>query len=68
MYAIRSYYDEMGARFPTKDPTWTAEREKAYLQNVIDKRWPALEKQRLDYLSKDFDPGNNWWGSLVVDD
>ncbi len=60
--------NEMGARFPTKDPTWTAEREKAYLQNVIDKRWPALEKQRIQFLSKDFDPGNNWWGSMLVND
>ncbi len=60
--------DEMGARFPTKDPTWTAEREKAYLQNVIDNGWPALEKQRMQFLSKDFDPGNNWWGSMVVND
>jgi arylsulfatase A-like enzyme len=60
--------DEMGARFPTKDPSWTAEREKAHLENIINKRWPALEKQRLDFLSKDFDPGNNWWGSFVTKD
>jgi len=26
---------------------------------------PQLEKQRLEFLSKDFDPGNNWWGSEV---
>jgi hypothetical protein len=24
---------------------------------------PQLEKQRLEFLSEDFDPGNNWWGS-----
>lgn len=60
--------DEMGARFPIKDPTWTAEREKAHLENIIDKRWPALEKQRMNFLSKDFDPGNNWWGSFVTKD
>lgn len=60
--------DEMGARYPEKDPTWTAEREKAYLQKVIDKRWPALEKQRMNFLSKDFDPKNNWWGSMETKD
>ncbi|MEN8116793.1 MAG: sulfatase [Bacteroidota bacterium] len=60
--------DEMGARFPTKDPTWTAEKEKAYMDKIINRRWPQLEKQRLNFLSEDFDPGNNWWGSMVVKD
>jgi len=60
--------DEMGARFPTKDPTWTAEREAAHMERIINERWPALEKQRMNFLSKDFDPGNNWWGSMVVKD
>jgi len=60
--------NEMGARFPTRDPEWTAEKEKAYLENVINKRWPQLEKQRMEFLSKDFDPGNNWWGSMVTND
>ena len=60
--------DEMGARFPTKDPTWTAEREAAYLEKIVNNRWPALEKQRMNFLSKDFDPKNNWWGSMVTKD
>lgn len=60
--------DEMGARFPTKDPEWTAEKEKEYMERVVNNRWPNLEKQRLDFLSKDFDPKNNWWGSLVTKD
>ncbi len=63
-----SYLNEVGARFPEKDPEWTAEKEKQYLENVINKRWPQLEKQRLDFLSKDFDPKNNWWGSMVTND
>ena len=60
--------DEMGARFPTKDPTWTAEREAAHMDRIINNRWPALERQRMNFLSKDFDPGNNWWGSMVTND
>ena len=60
--------NEMGARFPTKDPTWTDEREKAHLENIINKSLPALEKQRQEFLSKDFDPGNNWWGSKTTID
>jgi len=60
--------NEMGARYPTRDPEWTAEKESKYLENIVNKRWPQLEKQRMDFLSKDYDPGNNWWGSMVTKD
>ena len=60
--------DEMGARYPERDPEWTQEKEAAHLKTVIEKRWPQLEKQRLQFLSPDFDPGNNWWGSMVTKD
>jgi len=60
--------DEMGARYPTHDPEYSAENEKKYLEGVINKRWPYLEQQRMDFLSPDFDPKNNWWGSEVTVD
>jgi arylsulfatase A-like enzyme len=63
-----AYLNEVGARFPVKDPLYNAEKEKAYLENVKNERLPQLEKQRLNFLSKDFDPGNNWWGSMVTKD
>ncbi len=63
-----SYLNGVGARFPEKDPEYNAEKEKEHLQNVINKRWPQLEKQRLNFLSEDYDPGNNWWGSMVTKD
>jgi arylsulfatase A-like enzyme len=62
------YLNELGARFPVKDPLYNAEKEKAYLEKVKNERLPQLEKQRLNFLSKDFDPGNNWWGSEVTKD
>ncbi len=61
-----AYLNEVGARFPEKDTEYNPELEKQYLENVINKRWPQLEKQRKEMLSKDFDPKNNWWGSEVV--
>ena len=60
--------NEMGARFPESDPEHSAEKEQEYLDQVINKRWPSLEKQRMDFLSKDFDPGNMWWGSKLTED
>ena len=57
--------NEVGALFPEKDPMYDESKEKQYLERVVNVRWPALEKQRMDFLSKDFDPGNDWWGSDV---
>jgi len=60
--------DEMGARYPTKDPEYNEAKEKEYLENVINVQWPRLEQQRMDFLSPDFDPKNHWWGSDVTRD
>ena len=62
------YLEEVGAKFPVKDPEYDADLEKNYLESVVNKRWPNLEKQRMDFLSKDFDPNNDWWGSRVTKD
>ncbi|MBW6535670.1 MAG: sulfatase [Mariniphaga sp.] len=60
-----AYLNEVGARFPEHDPEYNEELEKQHLERVRTVRMPQLEKQRLEFLSKDFDPGNNWWGSQV---
>jgi arylsulfatase A-like enzyme len=60
-----AYLNDVGARFPEKDPEYNKELEKEYRKRVRTVRMPQLEKQRLEFLSKDFDPGNNWWGSQV---
>ena len=60
--------DEMGARYPVKDPKYNSKSEEDYLNKVKNKRLPLLEKQRMKFLSKDFDPKNNWWGSYITND
>ncbi|MEA3460749.1 MAG: DUF4976 domain-containing protein, partial [Bacteroidota bacterium] len=60
--------EEMGAHFPVRDPQYSAEEEMQHLEWVIHNRWPQLEKQRMEFLSKDYDPGNNWWGSMITKD
>lgn len=59
------YLNEVGARFPEKDPEYNKDMEEIHLERVRTKFMLQLEKQRLDFLSKDFNPGNNWWGSAV---
>lgn len=58
-----AYLNEVGARYPEKDPEYQPEMEKAYLEKIVNERWPQLEAQRMKFLSEDFDPGNDWWGS-----
>ncbi|MEX1240509.1 MAG: sulfatase [Cyclobacteriaceae bacterium] len=58
-----AYLDDVGARFPEHDPEYDAAKERAYLQNIEEERLPQLEQTRRHMLSRDFDPGNEWWGS-----
>ena len=62
------YLHEVGARFPVKDPEYSEELERKHLERIVNERLPQLEKQRLNFLSEDFDPENNWWGSDVKND
>jgi len=63
-----AFLKDAGALFPVPDPLYDAKEEKAYLHNIINKRMPALEKQRMDFLADDFDPKNGWWGSKGTQD
>ncbi len=63
-----AYLDNVGALFPKKDPMYNEELEREYLEKVVNELLPRIEKQRSDFLSKDFNPGNNWWGSEVTNE
>ncbi len=61
-----AFLNEVGARYPEKDPAYDPTLEKQYLENIKTGLLPKLEERRLQFLSKDFEPGNNWWGSEVA--
>ncbi len=63
-----TYLVEVGARFPERDPEYDPEKEAAYLESIVNVKLPKLEKQRMDFLSEGFDPGNQWWGSMQTED
>ncbi|WP_343329641.1 sulfatase [Polaribacter staleyi] len=63
-----NYLKEVGANYPEKDPTYNAALEEAHLQKMATKKLQSLEKQRMSYLSSDFDPKNDWWGSFQTID
>jgi len=62
------YLKTVNAQFPEKDPLYSGEKEMKYLQDIVKNKLPELERERLNMLSKDFDPKNSWWGSKVTKD
>jgi len=62
------FLDGVGARFPVPDPEYDPAKEAARLENIRTVRMQQLEQQRLRFLSEDFNPENNWWGSSITTD
>ena len=65
---LDAWLAETGARIPTPDPEYNEALAKEWLDRMTNERWPRLEQQRKNYLSPDYDPGNDWWGSKVTKD
>ncbi len=65
---LLTYLKKVNAKLPEKDPQYSAEDEKKTYQDAVNKTLPKLETQRHNFLSKDFDPKNNWWKSEVTKD
>ncbi len=61
---LTSVNADMPKSDPEYDPVLAAKRR----QTIIDERWPALEAQRMEFLSEDFKPNDDWWGSKATKD
>ncbi len=59
------YLKNAGARFPIPDPLYDKDKEQEYLRKVAGEGVQKQEEIRMKYLSNDFDPKNNWWGSAI---
>ena len=59
---------DVNAKFPTEDLEFDALKAQSRYSNTINKKWPALEKHRMEVLSKNFQPNENWWKSKVTID
>ncbi|ANQ52459.1 sulfatase [Flammeovirga sp. MY04] len=66
--SLFTYLNELGAKYPEKDDTWTLAKEEAHLNKVKMKKMPALEKKRMEMLGDDFKPNDDWWGSQRIID
>ena len=64
---LDSWLESIDAWMPAPDPEFDPQLAQERRDRIINERWPRLEQQRLNFLSEDYDPGNNWWGSQVED-
>ncbi|WP_209403953.1 sulfatase [Pseudozobellia sp. WGM2] len=65
---LMKWLNEVGAKFPSTDETYDAKASARRHQHIVEEKWPALEAQRKEFLSPDFKPNENWWGSKVTED
>jgi arylsulfatase A-like enzyme len=59
---------EVDAILPAIDPEYDVKLAEIRQSNMVNKKLPALEAQRLELLSEDFEPNEDWWGSKVTKD
>ena len=64
---LLDYLSSVGARYPEKDPLYDANKASERKAYIVNELLPRLERQRLEMLSEDYTPNDNWWGSLVSD-
>lgn len=62
------YLTKVGAKYPKPDPNYSEEKEKELLYKTEHKKMPALEKQRKQMLTDEFQPNADWWGSMATKD
>ena len=65
---LLSWLKEVNAKYPKKDEEFDEGKRQKRLVNIKDKKLKSLEKNRMDVLSKDFKPNDNWWKSKVTKD
>ncbi|WP_299550701.1 sulfatase [Seonamhaeicola sp.] len=65
---LKSWLNEVNAKFPVKDALYDAEKDQARDHQIVNKLWPDKEKERMKFLSADFEPNANWWKSKVTKD
>jgi len=65
---LNQWLNEVNAQYPKVDPLFDAKARALYDKNIVEQLLPKLEKNRIDMLSKDFQPNEDWWGSMITKD
>ena len=59
---------DVNATFPISDPQHDAQRERERMRMLEYEFMPQLEADHAEYLDPNWQPNEDWWGSMVVVD
>jgi hypothetical protein len=65
---LEAWFEETGAKLPEPDPEYDEEAEAARLSQLAGEFMQGLEEQHAAYLDPDWEPNEDWWGSMVTED
>lgn len=65
---LQNWLVSVDAKYPKKNHQFTIEKRKKYDARIATKLLPKLEKERIEMLTKDFQPNQDWWGSKQTKD
>ncbi len=68
IHELQTFLKSSNAKTPAHDTTFDEVLAKQMHQDKINKLLPKLEEQRKLFLSKSFQPNEDWWGSKVTKD
>ncbi|WP_158973897.1 sulfatase [Cellulophaga sp. L1A9] len=62
---LMAWLQSMNTQYAEKDPEWDEPAWEKRLENNKRKLMPKLEAQRMEMLSQDYKPNDDWWGSEI---
>jgi arylsulfatase A-like enzyme len=65
---LLKWLKSVNANLPVQDSEFNIELANKKHQNNIDVLMPKLEKERLNFLKKEYKPNENWWKSKTAKD
>ncbi len=63
---LEEHLKSVNARIPESYNAYDEAKAKTLRENRIKNMWPKLEKQRKDFLDKDFKPNSDWFNSSMA--
>ncbi|MEO9890964.1 sulfatase [Aurantibacter sp.] len=60
---LLTWLKTVNANMALKDLEYDPALNRKRHESIINELWPQLEKKRLDVLSEDFEPNEDWWSS-----
>ena len=65
---LDAWLHEVKAKRPNEDPLYDEGLDKNRQQWIETEMWSRLETQRKEFLTEDFRPNDDWWGSITTKD